>query len=262
MTCGNPVSDTEKFCGECGTPVVRAPPSPPPAPPTAAKFCGACGAPVRETAKFCNLCGAPAGGPPAQPGTTPFLGTTPAAAAPVSTTPPGAGSAEAVLGVIGNAKKMKMFGASYDTYSIVVTNRRMIFAHLTQALTNAAIMEAQAKAKAEGKGFFGIVQDQMAASFGFALRYEKMSPDQTLAETTGNSAIENTRITAIKMQLKDSGNLGYNEFKTVIESMDGKFEYIIAEDERFTNLLRTVYGERLHMPFGYFSKAGVRIKFF
>jgi len=179
-----------------------------------------------------------------------------------TTTPPGTSSAEQVLGVIGNAKKMKMFGASYDTYSIVITNRRMIFAQLTQALANAAIMEAQAKARAEEKGFFGIVQDQMAASFGFALRYERMPPDQALAETPGNIAIENSRITAIKMQLKEAGNQGYNEFKTVIESMDGKFEYMIAEDERFTNLLKTAYGERLHMPFGYFSKAGVRIKFF
>ena len=176
--------------------------------------------------------------------------------------PSRAGSAEEVIGVIGNAKKMKMFGASYDTYSIVVTNRRMIFAQLTQALANTAIMEAQAKAKAEGKGFLGIVQDQMAASFGFALRYEKMTPDQALAETPGNIAIENSRISAIKMQLKDSVNTNYSEFKTVIDSMDGKFEYMIAEDERFTNLLKTVYGDRLHMPLGYFSKAGVRIKFF
>jgi len=173
-----------------------------------------------------------------------------------------AGGAEEVIGVIGNAKKMKMFGVSYDTYTLVITNRRMIFAQLTQALANTAIMEAQAKAKAEGKGFLGIVQDQMAASFGFAIRYEKMTPDQTLAETRGNVAIENSRITAIKMQLKDSDNTNYREFKTVIESMDGKFEYMVAEDERFTNLLKTVYGDRLHMPPGYFSKAGVRIKFF
>ena len=86
--------------------------------------------------------------------------------------------------------------------------------------------------------------------------------DQALLETPGNVAIENSRISAIKMQLKDSGNQNYQEFKMVIESMDGKYEVIIAEDERFTNLLKTVYGDRLHMPPGYFSKAGVRIKFF
>jgi len=175
------------------------------------------------------------------------------------------GNAESVIGVIGNARKTKMFGVSYDTYTVVVTNRRMIFAQLTQAMMNAAIAEAQAKAKAGGKGFFGIMQDQLAASFGFAKRYETMAPELVIRETPGNIAIENSRISAIKMKLKEhlsSGTIEYHEFSMVIESMDGKFEYMIAEDERFTNLLKTVYGERLHMPFGYFSKAGVRIRFF
>jgi hypothetical protein len=109
------------------------------------------------------------------------------------------------------------------------------------------------------------MQDQLAASFGFAQQYETMAPEQVIRETPGNVAIENSRISAIKMKLKEqksSGTMGYHEFSMVIESMDGKFEYMIAEDERFTNLLKLVYGERLHMPFGYFSKAGVRIKFF
>ena len=259
--CGNPIADTEKFCGFCGTPVVRAPP---PAPATQPKerFCGSCGALVRETTKFCNVCGTVVGASPAPGSQSQSPPVSPLYNPAVYAVPPSATGAEEVIGVIGNAKKMKMFGVSYDTYTLVITNRRMIFAQLTQALANTAIMEAQVKAKAEGKGFLGIVQDQMAASFGFALRYEKMSPDQALVETPGNIAIENSRISAIKMQLKESGNQNYHEFKTVIESMDGKFEYMIAEDERFTNLLKTVYGDRLHMPLGYFSKAGVRIKFF
>ena len=166
------------------------------------------------------------------------------------------------MGVIANARKMKMFGASWDTYTIVVTNRRMILAQMTQSLLNAAIMEAQAKAKAEGKGFFAIVKDQMAAQFRFALRYETMPPDQSLAETAGNFAIENTQITAITLKLNDSGEMEYTEFKIIIESSGGKFEYLIGEDDRFINLLKTVYGERVHMPFGYFRAGGVRLKFF
>lgn len=245
--CGNPVKPGEKFCSTCGT-IVKDEPAPAAVPvavstpppvsvplPVAEPVCATCGSPVADTEKFCGFCG------------TPVVR---------------AMGAEEVIGVIGNAKKMKMFGVSYDTYTLVITSRRMIFAQLTQALANVAIMEAQVKAKAEGKVFLGIVQDQMAASFGFAMRYEKMTPDQALLETPGNIAIQNSHISAIKMQLKDSGNTIYHEFKTVIESKDGKYEFIIAEDERFTNLLKTVYGDRLHMPPGYFSKAGVRIKFF
>jgi hypothetical protein len=169
---------------------------------------------------------------------------------------------EEVMGVIANARKMKMFGASWDTYTIVVTKRRMIFAQMTQSLLNAAIMEAQVKAKAEGKGFFAIVKDQMSAQFRFALRYETMSPDQSLTETAGNFAIENAQITAISLKLNDSGEMEYSEFKIIIESSNGKTEYLIGEDDRFINLLKTVYGERVHMPFGYFRAGGVRLKFF
>jgi hypothetical protein len=127
-----------------------------------------------------------------------------------------------------------------------------------------AVAEAQAKARAEGKGFFGIMKDQMGAQFGYAARYETMPPDQALAETQGNFAIENTRITAINLKLKDtgSGNFEYNEFRISVESPDGKHEYMMAEDDRYINLLKQVYGDRVHMPFGYFRVGPARLKFF
>jgi hypothetical protein len=37
---------------------------------------------------------------------------------------------------------------------------------------------------------------------------------------------------------------------------------MIGEDDRVIHLLRTVYGDRVHMPFGYFKVGGARIKFF
>jgi hypothetical protein len=166
--------------------------------------------------------------------------------------------------VIANARKVKMFGASWDTWNIVVTSRRMIMVQMTAAMMTAAVVEAQAKAKAEGKGFFGIIKDQMSAQFRFAVRYETMNPDMALAETPGNIAVENARITAINMKLRDtgSGNMEYMEFKMVIVSSDGKFEYMMAEDDRYINLLKQVYGDRVHMPFGYFKVGAARIKFF
>lgn len=259
--CGNPLTGSEKFCGVCGSPAVAARPaspvSPPaqPASPPAGKFCGSCGAPVTVTTKFCGVCGAAVGAPaPAVPPAVP-------PATPAPATPSGG---ETVLGVIPNAKKMKMFGAAWDTYTIVVTPRRMILAQMTQAMLNAAVAEANARAKAEGKGFFGIMGDQLAASFGFGKRYEKMPPEQALLETPGNFAIENQRITAIKLKSieKENGGMDWREFKMIIESMDGKFEYVIAEDDRFTTLLQTAYGERVKMPFGLFKAGPVRVKFF
>jgi len=131
-------------------------------------------------------------------------------------------------------------------------------------MLNAAIAEAQAKAKAEGKGFFGIMKDQLSAQFRYAVRYETMNPDAALAETPGNIAVENARITAINMKLRDtgSGEMEYMEFKMSVVSADGNFDYMMAEDDRYVNLLKLVYGDKVHMPFGYFKLGAARIKFF
>ncbi len=242
-SCGSPLNGNEKFCGICGGPAVAARTT---APAPAGKVCPSCGAPVSDTTKFCGGCGAPVGASfPAGPITAQASG-------------------EEILGIIPNARKMKMMGMAYDTFTIVVTGRRMILAQLTQEMLNSAIAEAQAKAKAEGKGFFGVWGDQMAASFGFAKRYETLSPDVALAETPGNVALDNARISAITVsEIRSNDDDGSsNQLRLNIDSADGRFEYVIAEDDRFTTLLKNVYGDRVKLPFGLFKAGPVRIKFF
>ena len=248
-SCGSPLSGTEKFCGVCGAGAVASRPAEPAAAAPAAKFCNSCGAPVTETTKFCGGCGAPVGAT--------FQ------AGPVTAAPRAGG--EQVIGVIGNAKRMKMLGASYDSFNIIVTDRRMILSQMTAAMLNAAVAEAQVKAKAEGKGFFGIMKDQLAAQFQYSRRYETMDPDQALAETPGNAAIPNSSVSAISLQLRGGGyddDNSYSEFKMTVTSAQGSFEYMIAEDDRFVTTLKTAYGDRVKMPFGYFKAGGVRVKFF
>ena len=255
-SCGSPVSGSEKFCGICGSPVVAArPPAPAPAPaaPPAGKFCGVCGAAISGTTKFCGSCGAAVNTAPSGGGDASFR-----------PGPPVTAGGEEVIGVIANARKVKFLGASWDTWNIVVTTRRMILVQMTAAMINAAVAEAQAKAKAEGKGFFGIMKDQLSAQFRYAIRYETMNPDMALAETPGNISVENARITAINMKLRDtgSGEMEYMEFKMSVESADGRFDYLMAEDDRYVNLLKQVYGDKVHMPFGYIKLGASRIKFF
>jgi hypothetical protein len=157
---------------------------------------------------------------------------------------------------------MKMFGASWDTFNLVVTDRRMILAQLTQAMLNTAIAEVQAKAKAEGKGFFGIMGDQVAAQFQYAKRYETLSADAALAETPGNTAIENASITSLDLRLFSDDDSTYSEFGLTIRSGAGKTEFRIGEDDRFINTLKAAYGDRVHLPAGYFRPGGMKIKFF
>jgi hypothetical protein len=177
---------------------------------------------------------------------------------------PVAPGGEQVIGVIGNARKMKMLGASWDTYALVVTDRRLIMAQLTAAMLNAAYKEAAEAAKAEGKGFFGQMANQLSTAFQYCRKYETMPPDLALAETNGNLALENVRITAVNMKDKPThkGSMEYHEFIMTVQSAEGKFEFHIGEDERFINILKAAYGDRVHMPFGYSLTGGVRIKLF
>ncbi|MEI7649997.1 MAG: zinc-ribbon domain-containing protein [Methanomicrobiales archaeon] len=107
-SCGSPITGTEKFCGICGTTVAARAPAPT-QPQPAQKICSACGAPVNNTTKFCGGCGAPVGAsfrpaPVASP--IQYAGVAPAVSQ----------GGEQVIGVIGNARKMKMLGAAWDTY--------------------------------------------------------------------------------------------------------------------------------------------------
>ena len=254
-SCGSPITGTEKFCGICGTTVAARAPAPA-QPQPAQKICSACGAPVNNTTKFCGGCGAPVGAsfrpaPVASP--IQYAGVAPAVSQ----------GGEQVIGVIGNARKMKMLGAAWDTYALVITNRRMILAQLTADMLNAAYKEAAERAKAEGKGFLEQWTHQMTVAFQYCQKYETMPPEYALAETNGNRAIENVRITAVNMKEKSNkDSIEFAEFIMTVQSADGKFEFHIGQDDRFINILKSAYGDKVHMPFGYFKAGGVRIKFF
>jgi hypothetical protein len=154
---------------------------------------------------------------------------------------------------------MKSLGR-YDSFAGVVTNQRMIFATLTSKMLSDAAMQARDQAKAEGKGFFGQWADQMRGTFGFTNRYLSMAPDAVLAETPGNFALQNNTISEIKVHLKGQHeNDGPREFEAEIKSTQGTYKYRFNENSELTDILKRVYGDRVKMPFGYFSKT-VNIK--
>jgi len=161
--------------------------------------------------------------------------------------------------VIGYARISKMFGLGGDTYTLVITDRRMIHAKLTPQMINTATLEAQQAAKAAGKGFFGQMGNQMAAMGMFARRYLTMTPESTLAEVPGNRAIENQHITAVKIRVQESED-SQDTCRLTVQSGDGKFEFVIPEYEQASGLLKKVYGDRADVPGG--TIKGVRIKLF
>jgi hypothetical protein len=92
-----------------------------------------------------------------------------------------------------------------------------------------------------------------------------MDPAAILAETPGNWSIDNGAIGEIKLHIHNlnRGNHAHaHEFIVEIQSMQGKYQFNMEEHNEFPELLKRVYGERVKMPFGYYSGHGVRVKLF
>lgn len=258
-------------------------------------YCEACGAQLNASAKFCGSCGAkrnpPDQTPPApQPAaqkprieyySPPNMANVPSAPLPIMTQQPKPvqpvmvkappfqtqevsqiyppqQTGEATVGVI-LFRHPKSLGR-YDSYAGVVTTERLIMAQLTSEMLNQAAQQAREQAKAQGKGFFGAWGDQLRATMGYVNRYMSIPPQSILSETQGNFAIYNSAISEVKIHVKGDDENSIRELEAEIKSASGTFKYRLNEDSQYTDLLKRVYGDRVKMPFGYFSKT-VNIKF-
>ncbi len=151
---------------------------------------------------------------------------------------------EKLLGVVPLVRKPKSFGRS-DTYTLILTDSRMVFALLTADMLKSAAAEAQRKGKEEGKGFLARWADQMKACSSVAERYWEMSPDAALSETKGNFTVPNSSVRKIKVSTKggsDDDDESYTELK--IEAVAGKLEYRVDGDARSVrDVLSGVFGD-------------------
>ena len=154
---------------------------------------------------------------------------------------------ESIAAVIPLVRKPKSFGRS-DTYTLVVTDERMVFAELTNDMMKEAVSEAQRKGKDEGKGFFARWGDQLKATMNYSERYWKISPDEALRENPKNFAIQNASVKKIKVSSKDTSSgpddpgRSYTEMK--IESSAGKYEFRAdGQAKPIKEALKGVFGD-------------------
>ena len=146
------------------------------------KFCTNCGNPIDTGARFCAYCGQPlnqihSNAAPANQieATTSSTSITPQPGIAANTNGPAAKvdftpSAEQIVGVIpGISRKKGMF--NYESYHIIVTPKRLIFA----AVTN-EIMKDEAQ-KSSGKGMGSYLKTALAGN-DFTQRYLNMHPSR------------------------------------------------------------------------------------
>ena len=151
-------------------------------------FCSACGAPAGAGDRFCTACGAPLRSalPPEPPA---------AAIPPAASTSPGRETARVILPGL---RESRLLGQ--DLFTLVVTDRRCIFARLAPGLLKEATRVANEQAKGEGKGFLARWGAQLEATQQYHLRYQEMDPDRILAEAEGNFALELSTLAGVDVR--------------------------------------------------------------
>ena len=209
------------FCPFCGTPVKEQ-----------HKFCPSCGNPLEPVASRQGVAPQPAQAPQAQQYTPPTATSTPPTYAQI---PPIAPQPvyqpmpqEPIRVIIPNLGITKSLGR-IDIYNLIVTDRRSIFAKLTNEIMQEAIKQRRDKAEAEGKGFFGKWKAQMQGFNMYTDAYTEMTPDQILAETQGNWAIDNSSIRGMKFSadIDDEGGQSYyyTEITTITDKLKFRSDY-------------------------------------
>ena len=153
---------------------------------------------------------------------------------------------ETIAALIPLVRKPKSFGRS-DTYTLIVTDSRMVFAELTGDMMKQAAADAQRQGKEEGKSFFARWRDQIKACMTFSERYRQMTPDEALQENPGNFAIQNSSVKKIKVSSKEdsrgSDDVGRSYTELKIEA-GTKFEFKVDGDSRsIKEVLKGVFGD-------------------
>ena len=198
----------------------------------APRFCAQCGAALNAGARFCAQCGssiqgtqpAPAAPVAAAPVAAPVAAAP--AAAPVAAAPAATPQGESVVGVIASLQRRKGL-LGYETFNVVVTPSRLVFAYMTQQMMNDAVRQAQQEAKSQGKGFLG----QMAAQMGWlgimSERYHATPVEAALAERPENFFIPNNQIKQVKVERRESRQEHTHTDNVLIVAASGKYDFEI-----------------------------------
>jgi len=140
-----------------------------------------------------------------------------------------AASGEEILAVIGGLTLVAGFmGLKQKSYTLVITDRRLIFAELTKEKVTATVNAARDSAKAEGKGFFGQWGAQLKSSTSYSEAYWRMSPDAALAETPGNWAVERSQYQGAKFRMGATDENTSTPDVLTIKASTGKWKFNVS----------------------------------
>lgn len=110
-------------------------------------------------------------------------------------------SGERAIAILGNLTRMTGFmGMKQKRYTLILTDRRIIFAELTKERLAGVMDQARNEAEIEGKGLLGKWGAQLRAGSDYHDVYRQMTPDAALAESPENFAVELAAIKKVKFK--------------------------------------------------------------
>lgn len=131
---------------------------------------------------------------------------------------------EVVVGVIpGAVRQSGLMGLKMETFVIVLTNLRLLFAVQTQAMMMDNVKQARNAAKQQGAGFFGQWGAQLGANSG--QQYLGMQPQQILAENPGNYFLPANQLRRIHLKEVDDDDGGATQYFIEFEALSGKQKF-------------------------------------
>ena len=197
------MSSRSRFCRHCGTPL-----------PAGHRFCGQCGRPVQTAPK----------GPPPPPSSS-NRPPRPPSPGPASPPPAPAASGEQILGIVPVGKRKGMLGMRQDSYTMIVTPSRLVFAHVSPQLQKAAVQQAREQAKQQGKGFFGQWGAQLAWMDVLRDQYRRMSMDAVLSQYPGSFVIPRHQIQRVRFKDHYDQDSGNTTREIILRTAGGKLRF-------------------------------------
>jgi len=185
---------------------------------TTPKFCRNCGTQLVHGSKFCEECGSPIQAEQAPPP----VPQPPAQQPQAAYQPTGA---EPIVGIIPVQRSKGFLGLGTESFNLIVTPNRLVFALMTTKMMNQAVKDARAEAKAEGKGFFG----QWGAQLGWLKvvqrQYESMPIDAILNQYPGSFLIANAEIKKVRFKANIDEDSARSESEMIIDTVRGKHKF-------------------------------------
>ena len=112
-----------------------------------------------------------------------------------------------------------------DSYTMIVTPSRLVFAHVSPQLQKAAVQQAREQAKQQGKGFFGQWGAQLAWMDVLRDQYRRMSMDAVLSQYPGSFVIPRHQIQRVRFKDHYDQDSGNTTREIILRTAGGKLRF-------------------------------------